>query len=186
MGSCIAAGPRPVYSVRRMAARAHSSILVLHGPNLNLLGTREPEIYGRVSLADLDRAVQRHAASRGARAVCRQSNHEGELVDWIQSAATDGFGGIVINPGALTHYSIALRDAVAAVTLPVVEVHLSNIHGREAFRRHSVIAPAAAGQVSGFGAMSYVLGVDAVLAVRGPRPGDRLAPARRQPSRRKR
>ena len=169
-----------------MAARATYSILVLHGPNLNLLGTREPEVYGRASLAEINRAVQRHAISRGVKAVCRQSNHEGELVDWIQSAATQGFGGIVINPGALTHYSIALRDAVAAVTLPVVEVHLSNIHGREEFRRHSVIAPAAAGQISGFGATSYVLGVDAVLAARGPRSGDRQAGARGEPSRRKR
>ena len=169
-----------------MAARATYSILVLHGPNLNLLGTREPEVYGRASLAEINRTVQRHAASRGARAVCRQSNHEGELVDWIQSAATEGFGGIVINPGALTHYSVALHDAVAAVTLPVVEVHLSNIHGREEFRRHSVIAPAAAGQVSGFGATSYVLGVDALLAGRGSRSGDRPAPDRRAPSRRKR
>ena len=169
-----------------MAARATYSILVLHGPNLNLLGTREPEVYGRVSLGEVNRTVQRHAVSRGAKAVCRQSNHEGELVDWIHSAATEGFGGIVINPGALTHYSVALRDAVAAVALPVVEVHLSNIHGREEFRRHSVIAPAAAGQVSGFGAMSYVLGVDAVLAMRGSRSGDRPAPARRGPSRRKR
>ena len=169
-----------------MAARATYSILVLHGPNLNLLGTREPEVYGRASLAEINRAVQRHAISRGVKAVCRQSNHEGELVDWIQSAATDGFGGIVINPGALTHYSIALRDAVAAVTLPVVEVHLSNIHGREEFRRHSVIAPAAAGQVSGFGLTSYVLGVDAVLAGRGSPSGGRPARARRRPSRRKR
>src|SRR5262245_30080735 len=123
-----------------MAADRSRSILVLHGPNLNLLGTREPSIYGRASLAEVDATIERHASSLGVRVTCRQSNHEGQLIDWIQSAGRDGFSGIVINPGALTHYSIALRDAVASVTVPVVEVHLSNVHGREEFRRHSVIA----------------------------------------------
>jgi 3-dehydroquinate dehydratase-2 len=146
-----------------MARRGSRPVLVLHGPNLNLLGTREPAVYGRVSLAEINRAIQRRAAARGARAVCRQSNHEGELVDWIQSAAREGFQAIVINPGAFTHYSIALRDAIASISLPVVEVHLSNIHAREEFRRRSVIAPAAAGQISGFGPASYLLGLDAVL-----------------------
>jgi 3-dehydroquinate dehydratase-2 len=146
-----------------MARRGNRPVLVLHGPNLNLLGTREPAVYGRVSLAEINRAIQRHAAARGARAVCRQSNHEGELVDWIQSAAREGFQAIVINPGAFTHYSIALRDAIASISLPVVEVHLSNVHAREEFRRHSVIAPAATGQISGFGSASYLLGLDAVL-----------------------
>jgi 3-dehydroquinate dehydratase-2 len=129
-----------------------------------MLGTREPSVYGRTSLGAVNAAVQQHAASRGASATCRQSNHEGQLVDWIQGAARDGFDAIVINPGALTHYSIALRDAVAAVPIPVVEVHLSNIHGREEFRRHSVIAAVAVGQIAGFGADSYLLGVDAALA----------------------
>lgn len=139
-------------------------ILVLHGPNLNLLGTREPSVYGRSSLSEVNHEIERHALTRGARAVCRQSNHEGQLIDWIQGAASEGFGAIVLNPGALTHYSIALRDAVASISAPVIEVHLSNIHAREEFRRHSVIAPAAAGQISGFGATSYLLGVDAALA----------------------
>ena len=147
-----------------MARRAALAILVLHGPNLNLLGTREPAVYGRVSLAEVNRAVQRHAAARGPRAVCRQSNHEGELVDWIQAAAREGCRGIVFNPGALSHYSIALRDAVASIRVPVVEVHLSNIHAREEFRHHSVVAAAAVGQISGFGPASYLLGVDALLA----------------------
>src|SRR5215468_10293412 len=146
-----------------MASRPGVSILILHGPNLNLLGTREPSVYGRTTLAEVNEAVERHAAGRGARAVCRQSNHEGQLVDWIQSAAAERFSAIVINPGAPTHYSVALRDAVAAVSVPVVEVHLSNIHGREEFRRHSVIAAAARGQISGFGPASYRLGIDAVL-----------------------
>ena len=138
-------------------------MLVLHGPNLNLLGTREPSIYGRITLARLDLLIQRHATDRGAEAVCRQSNHEGQLIDWIQSAAREGFVAVVINPGALTHYSLALRDAVSAVSMPVVEVHLSNIHGREEFRRHSVIAAVARGQIAGFGPASYLLGVDAAL-----------------------
>ena len=140
-----------------MARRVASAILVLHGPNLNLLGTREPAVYGRVTLAEVNRAVQRHAESRGARAVCRQSNNEGELVDWIQAAAREGFHGIVFNPGALSHYSIALRDAVASVRVPVVEVHLSNIHAREQFRHQSVVAPVTVGQIAGLGPQGYEL-----------------------------
>jgi 3-dehydroquinate dehydratase-2 len=168
-----------------MTPAANSPILVIHGPNLNLLGTREPAIYGRLSLAEVNRAVERHGAARGVRIECRQSNCEGELVGWIQSAGREGFRGIVINPGALTHYSIALRDAVAAVTVPVVEVHLSNIHGREEFRRHSVIAAAAAGQIAGFGPTSYVLGVDALLADH-LRPGEARRSGRPRSARRKR
>ncbi len=146
-----------------MARSSAARVLVLHGPNLNLLGTREPAVYGRRTLAQLDGEIQRHAARRGANAVCRQSNHEGQLIDWIQGAAQEGFRAIVINPGALTHYSLALRDAVSAVSVPVVEVHLSNIHAREEFRRHSVIAPVARGQIAGFGPASYLLGIDALL-----------------------
>jgi 3-dehydroquinate dehydratase-2 len=154
-----------------MALRAVGGVLVLHGPNLNLLGTREPAVYGRTTLAEVDRLVARHAAERGVPIVCRQSNHEGQLVEWIQGAAGEGFRAIVINPGALTHYSIALRDVMAAVRLPVIEVHLSNIHAREEFRRHSVTAAAAAGQISGFGPSSYRLGVDAALLLVGRRGG---------------
>jgi 3-dehydroquinate dehydratase-2 len=152
-----------VYTLPAMARSSAARVLVLHGPNLNLLGTREPAVYGRTTLAVLDRQIRRHAAGRGAEAVCRQSNHEGQLIDWIQAAAGEGFRAIVINPGALTHYSLALRDAISAVSVPVVEVHLSNIHGREEFRRHSVIAAAARGQIAGFGPGSYLLGVDAAL-----------------------
>jgi 3-dehydroquinate dehydratase-2 len=146
-----------------MARPSATRVLVLHGPNLNLLGAREPAVYGRTTLAQLDRRIQQHALARGAEAVCRQSNHEGQLVDWVQGAAREGFRAIVVNPGAFTHYSLALRDAVSAVSIPVVEVHLSNVHGREEFRRHSVIAAAARGQIAGFGPVSYLLGVDAAL-----------------------
>ena len=159
------------------------AILVLHGPNLNLLGTREPGVYGRVSLVEVDRLVRGHGRRRGIRVDCRQSNLEGQLIDWLHRAAREGFGGVVFNPGAFTHYSLALRDAVAAIPLPVVEVHLSNVHGREEFRRHSVIAPVARGQVSGFGPQSYVLGLDALLALAppaGPRPSPRRRAARRR------
>jgi 3-dehydroquinate dehydratase II len=148
-------------------------VLVLHGPNLNLLGIREPGVYGRVTLPEIDRMLREHARRRGDAVECRQSNHEGQLIDWLQAAQREGFGGIVFNPGAFTHYSIALRDAVAAIKLPVVEVHLSNVHGREDFRRHSVIAPVARGQISGFGPRSYLLGLDALTA-----PARRAAPRR--------
>jgi 3-dehydroquinate dehydratase II len=153
-----------------MRARA---ILVLHGPNLNLLGTREPGVYGRVTLSEVDRLVRDHGRRRGVRVECRQSNVEGELIGWLHGAEREGFSGVVFNPGAFTHYSIALRDAVAAIRVPVVEVHLSNVHGREDFRRHSVIAATARGQISGFGPHSYVLGLEALLAAgSGPaRPG---------------
>lgn len=142
-----------------------AAALVLHGVNLNLLGTREPAIYGRVSLAAVDRLIREHGRKRGVRVECRQSNHEGELVDWLQGARREGFLGVVFNPGAFTHYSIALRDAVAAIDVPVVEVHLSNVHAREEFRSRSVIAAAARGQISGFGPQSYLLGLDALLSL---------------------
>ena len=172
-----------------------AAALVLHGPNLNLLGTREPAVYGELSLAALNRIIEEHARPRGVRVVCRQSNLEGQLIDWLQGAEPEGFTGIVLNPGAFTHYSIALRDAVAAIRLPVIEVHLSNIHGREEFRRHSVIAAVAAGQISGFGPQSYLLGLDALVilterARTDGRPGPRASrpgpPPRKAASRRPR
>jgi 3-dehydroquinate dehydratase II len=145
------------------------SALVLHGPNLNLLGTREPGVYGRVTMVEIDRLLRERGRKLGVRVESRQSNHEGQLIDWLQGARKEGFLGIVFNPGAFTHYSVALRDAVAAIDVPVVEVHLSNINAREEFRRHSVIAAAARGQISGFGPHSYLLGLEALLSLRGRR-----------------
>jgi 3-dehydroquinate dehydratase II len=153
--------------------------LVLHGPNLNLLGTREPAVYGRVTLAEVDRLVREHGRRRGVRVECRQSNVEGELIGWLHGARREGFSGVVFNPGAFTHYSIALRDAVAGIDVPVVEVHLSNVHGREDFRRHSVIAAVARGQIAGFGPQSYILGLEALLALGLRRPQPRVNQRRR-------
>lgn len=139
-------------------------ILFLNGPNLNLLGTRQPEIYGKDTLATIEAAVQERARTLGVTVEFRQSNDEGRLVTWIQEAR-GVFQAIALNAAAYTHTSIALRDAISAVGVPVVELHLSNIHARESFRHHSMIAPVCRGQISGFGAFSYILALEAAVNV---------------------
>ena len=130
-------------------------ILILNGPNLNMLGRREPEVYGRTTLDELEEMCEAWGAELGLSVVCRQSNFEGQIVEWTQQAADEGFKAIILNGGALTHYSKAVLDAIRSQTLPVIEVHLSNIHAREGYRRHSVTGAATKGIVSGFGPMSY-------------------------------
>lgn len=139
-------------------------ILVIHGPNLNLLGRREQEVYGTSTLADIDERLAERAQELGVSVECVQSNHEGAIVDLLQGAAGRA-DAVLLNPGAFTHYSYAIRDAVAATTVPVVEVHISNIAAREEFRRHSVIAAVCAGQVSGMGPASYLAGLAGIVEV---------------------
>lgn len=141
-------------------------ILFLNGPNLNLLGQREPEIYGRTTLADIEALVRERAAKLGAEIAFRQTNQEGELVAWIQEAKGK-FDVIVLNAAAYTHTSVALRDAISAVGISTIEIHLSNVHAREEFRHKSLIAPVCRGQICGFGANSYVLAVEAAVTVNG-------------------
>ena len=139
---------------------AKKKVLILNGPNLNLLGKRQPEIYGKLTLAQIEQKVRMLARELGIEIEFRQSNSEGELVTWIQEAANK-FGAIVINPAAYTHTSLAMRDAVSAIGIPTVEIHISNIHKREPFRHHSFIAEVAVGQIAGFGVDSYLLGLRA-------------------------
>lgn len=148
---------------KALAAGKGPRVLVLSGPNLHRLGKREPEIYGHTTLEQIHEQLGANAAARGAAVDCRQSNHEGELIGWIGSAEDDGFRAILLNPGAFTHTSYALYDAVKGSNLPTVELHLSNPDAREEFRRRSRIAPACLGRIAGFGAASYTLGLTAIL-----------------------
>ena len=138
-------------------------ILLLNGPNLNRLGKREPAIYGHVTLTQLEENVRMQAEKEGFQLVSVQSNHEGEIIDMIHKAEDEGYGGIIMNPGAFTHYSYAIRDAVASISVPVVEVHISNIHAREEFRHQSVIAAETIGQIVGFGLFGYELALQAII-----------------------
>lgn len=133
------------------------TIYVIHGPNLNRLGKREPHIYGAQTLKDLEHMLNELSKELQCQFIFKQSNHEGDIIDWIHEAEDNGAIGIIINPGAFTHYSYAIRDAIASIQIPVVEVHISNIHARETFRHRSVISPVAKGQIVGFGFLGYKL-----------------------------
>lgn len=146
-----------------MSSRGGVRILVLSGPNLDRLGKREPQIYGKTTLAQVHEQLADAAKARGVSVECRQSNHEGALIDWIGAASDEGFSGILLNPGALTHSSYALYDALKGSELPTVEVHVSNPDAREAFRKNSLVAPACVGRVAGFGAASYTLALSGLL-----------------------
>ncbi|MBS1187282.1 MAG: aroQ [Burkholderiaceae bacterium] len=138
-------------------------ILLLNGPNLNLLGMREPEVYGKATLADVESAAVAQAGGAGASLICFQSNHEGALIDRIHAARQEGVDAIVINPGGLTHTSVALRDALAGVAIPFIEVHISNVHQRESFRHHSFLSAIATGVICGLGIEGYRLAIDFAL-----------------------
>lgn len=146
-----------------MSSRGGVRVLVLSGPNLDRLGKREPQIYGKTTLAEVHEQLADAAKARGVSVECRQSNHEGALIDWIGAAADEGFSGILLNPGALTHSSYALYDALKGSELPTIEVHISNPDAREAFRKNSLVAPACVGRVAGFGAASYTLALSGLL-----------------------
>ena len=137
-------------------------ILIINGPNLNLLGQREPEIYGSQSLKDINAEISKEARQYNFNPEYLQSNHEGEIIDWLQNAAAENFSGIIINPAAFTHTSVAIRDAIAAIKLPVIEVHLSNINDREEFRQKSLTSAVCRGTISGFGATSYLVALTAL------------------------
>ncbi|CAM4305481.1 type II 3-dehydroquinate dehydratase [Kerstersia similis] len=148
-----------------------ASILVINGPNLNLLGTREPAVYGHETLADVERLCQEEGAKFGLEVECRQSNHEGVLVDWIQEAGREIAAGrcigVVMNPGAYTHTSIALHDAIKGAAVRLIELHISNVHARESFRHHSYISPAARGIIVGMGVDGYALAIQALVRLQG-------------------
>lgn len=144
-------------------------VLVINGPNLNTLGTREPEVYGTTTLADIEAALKAHGAKAGLSVETFQSNHEGEIVDRLHAARDEGVRFVIINPGAFTHTSVAIRDAFAAVRIPFVELHISNVHAREEFRKHSYLSDLAVGVLTGFGAYGYTMAMDFVI--------DRLASA---------
>ena len=166
---CVGLGP-PLQGRELLQPKATMLIFVLNGPNLNLLGKREPHVYGSATLVDIEASVAGRAAALGLKADCRQSNHEGVLIDWIHEAREKA-AGLIINPGAYTHTSVAIHDALKALSCPVIEVHLSNIHAREAFRRHSFISPAATGVICGLGAQGYLAALDALkgLLDKGPK-----------------
>lgn len=139
-------------------------VLVINGPNLNTLGTREPEIYGTTTLADIENALIAQGVAAGLSVSCVQSNHEGDIVDRLHAAPADGVRFVIINPGAFTHTSVAIRDAFAAVALPFIEVHISNVHAREEFRKHSYLSDIAVGVLTGFGVHGYTMALDYVIA----------------------
>jgi len=141
-----------------------AQFLLVNGPNLNLLGSREPERYGATTLAEIETELCARAAQAGHRLACFQSNHEGQIVDRIHAAASEDVARILINPGALTHTSVSLRDALLAVAIPFIEIHISNVHAREAFRRHSYLSDIAAGTIAGLGTVGYRLALDAAIA----------------------